>query len=68
MTDWSALSQSQRRATLRALVDASGLSVRDYAATVLRVGSLRLSRWLSGARLIPDLVPMREGRPPMEGR
>ena len=68
MTDWSGLSQAQRRATLRALVDASGLSVRDYAATVLRVGHLRLSRWLSGARLIPDLVPMREGRPPMEGR
>lgn len=41
-------------ARLRAAIDASGLSDRQFAVTVLRVNERTVRRWLAGASSIRD--------------
>lgn len=51
-------------ATLRAAIDASGLSDRRFATEVLARDERTIRRWLAGDRPIPDAVIRFLTRPP----
>lgn len=48
--------QGATRALLSALVDASGLSIAEFARTVVARDERTVRRWLGGTMLIPDSV------------